>query len=83
VKIFYSTPLFSGLQVSRGDPLCLEMICFDRATITISLQSGGSVVASPKLEGSLVNFRIARYTGRDGDRFSYADFSLPMCTRMA
>ena len=29
-------PLFRGLQISRFDPLCLEMIRSDRATITVS-----------------------------------------------
>jgi hypothetical protein len=34
--IFYSTPLFSGLQISRFNPFCLETIRSDRATATIS-----------------------------------------------
>lgn len=38
MKLFYSTPLFNGLQISRFDPFCLEMIRSDLATITISLQ---------------------------------------------
>jgi len=25
MKLFYSTPLFIGLQISRFDPFCLEM----------------------------------------------------------
>jgi len=36
MKIFYSIPLFNGLQISRFDPFCVEMILSDRATITIS-----------------------------------------------
>jgi hypothetical protein len=36
MKIFYSIPLFNGLQIRRLDPFCLEMIRSDRATITIS-----------------------------------------------
>ena len=39
MKISYSTPLFSGLQIARFDLFCLEMIRSDRATITISLHS--------------------------------------------
>jgi hypothetical protein len=35
-KMFYSTLLFNGLQISRFDPFCLETIRSDRATITIS-----------------------------------------------
>ena len=27
--MFYSTPLFNGLQISRSDPFCLEMIRFE------------------------------------------------------
>jgi len=39
MKIFYSTPLFNGLQISRFDPFFSEVTRFDRANITISLQS--------------------------------------------
>jgi hypothetical protein len=35
-EIFYSIPLFNGLQISRFDPFCLEMIRSDHMTITIS-----------------------------------------------
>jgi hypothetical protein len=36
MKILDSIPLFNGLQISRFEPFCFEMIRSDRATITIS-----------------------------------------------
>jgi len=38
MKIFYLTIFLNGLQISRFDPFCLEMIRSDRTTITISWQ---------------------------------------------
>ena len=40
MEILYLTILLNGLQISRFDPFCSETIRSDRATITISLQSG-------------------------------------------
>jgi hypothetical protein len=60
-KLFYSIPLFNGLQISRFDPFCSDTTRSDRATITISLPSGGipqlkildEVVGNPEVMAEL------------------------------
>jgi hypothetical protein len=64
MKIFYSIPLFNGLQERPFDPFFLVMIRSDRATITISLQCPHS----SQYIRSALNARIRRVQERKDQR---------------